>query len=64
MIHELKQQVKELEDKIRQIQSECSHPKSCTTKEYLGDEQDDYGGFISSGNYLYVCSLCEGRWVE
>ena len=62
-VDDIKKQIKELHAELNQIQTECSHPKSCLTKEAKSntgnyDPHDDH--------YWYElhCSLCDKRWSE
>jgi hypothetical protein len=63
-IKHLREEISERQEKIHQIQEECSHPKSCITKE----AKSDAGGYDNSmyDNYWYnlTCGLCEKQWTE
>ncbi len=58
MISQLRQQIKSLEQKIKNIQEECNHPKSAVTSVYLGVT----GQFNEDRRYKNTCQLCEKVW--
>lgn len=62
IIETLKAQIADAEDKIKQIQSECSHPlvaRETENKGYSGNYDDPEGSYWTT----HICGLCEARWT-
>lgn len=55
-------EIDKLHKEIKEIQELCTHP--VTTREYAGDNTDEYGRFESSGGYRYHCQLCDKRYYR
>lgn len=68
IVTDIKNQIKELENKLKSIQGECSHPKSCRvlTNEYeIGGMNYDHQEYeVSSKQQYWTCTLCEKQWTE
>lgn len=60
-ITELKNIIKDAQSELVEIQSACSHPKSCVTSKYWR-ATDEYGTTTTAQGYNNTCSLCEGNW--
>jgi hypothetical protein len=63
IVQELKAQIRETNERIETIQSECSHPSSCVTK--IADS--DTGNWDKrDDSYWYDCrcDLCDKIWME
>lgn len=62
-IEELQLQIAQCSRQIKEIQAECSHPKSCLTKKHGADT----GNWCPSDDSYWTdfhCSLCDKRWTE
>lgn len=62
IIETLKKQITDAEDKIKQIQSECSHPlvaRETENKGYSGNYDDPTGSYWTN----HFCGLCEAKWT-
>lgn len=62
IIHDLKNQIKVIQDKINSIQESCNHPKECLIK--LG--RGNTGNYDRDDIYWYEChcQLCDKKWHE
>lgn len=59
----LRKQITDAMSQIKQIQSECTHPKSCLKRESHGS----HGNYDPSADrywYEFHCELCGKRWTE
>lgn len=63
IIHKLNEQIKELQNKIKLIQAQCSHPESALKKEYRSDT-GNYDPTADSSWTKYTCELCERVWTK
>jgi len=63
VVHDIQEEIAELQRRLKRIQDECSHPKDCTIKK----------GASNTGNYCpqddsywydCYCELCNKRWTE
>jgi hypothetical protein len=62
MIQQLKQQIKDIEERIKLIQKECNHPIAARTTEnrgYSGHWDDPEGSYWTE----HTCLLCEAKWM-
>lgn len=60
-VTKLKAEMEEMNNKIKRIQEECSHPSDCVTKNHGGSTGNPY----ERNEYWtdFTCSLCEKRWT-
>ena len=68
IVEDIKNQIKQLEIRLKKIQDECSHPKSCRVllQEYeIGGVNHDYQEYEASSKQQYwQCTLCDKQWTE
>lgn len=61
-ITEIKTQIANLTNELKQIQNECSHPVSCVTGVY----EANTGNWCPQDDSYWItlhCSLCDKRWT-
>jgi hypothetical protein len=61
-ITEIKTQIADLTNELKQIQSECSHPVSCVTGKYGANT----GNWCPDDDVWWItlyCSLCDKGWT-
>jgi hypothetical protein len=62
-VDDINNQISNLYKELKQIQKECSHPKSCLEKE----AKSNSGNYDPSADrywYDFHCTLCDKRWSE
>jgi hypothetical protein len=62
-VEEIKNEISELYAKLKNIQSECSHPSDCITKKHGSDT----GNWDRNEDCYWTdfhCSLCDKKWTE
>lgn len=62
IIQDLKTQIKVLEDKIKSIQAECSHPKAAVI-EKPGASTGNYDPTADCYWVDHHCTLCDKKWT-
>lgn len=63
IVGQLKQQIKDLETKIKSIQDQCSHPKEALESKNGGNT----GNYDPSNDCYWIdhhCHLCEKKWTD
>lgn len=63
IIDEIKEEIKNLNAKLKSIQESCCHPEEAVTKEH----KSDTGNWDKSDDCYWTvnyCSLCEKMWSE
>ena len=62
-VDEIRIEIQKLNDELKSIQEECSHPKACLTKEY-GSDTGIWCRYDDSYWTNFHCNLCDKRWTE
>lgn len=62
-VDDIKAEIKKLSAELKEIQDECSHPESCTTK-VAKSNTGNYDPSCDRYWYDFHCSLCDKRWSE
>ena len=62
-VHNLKLRIKEIQETIKEVQDQCSHPEACVTKTH-GSNTGNFDPHQDSYWTDFECSLCEKRWQE
>lgn len=60
IIAQLQGQIKAIEEQIRQIQSDCPHPKVALRSVNKGNSGFDYEHYWTE----HHCLLCDKKWTE